>query len=218
MKLRCVSLLDGFSRLGRSLNMNKNLLKLIITCGFLILLPACTMRASRAPVLTSSSGPEIPFAASASQPELQSAEEPLLVASGTGGEPESSDSEDEEEAEPTPDTHIPPTYSLQKGEWPMCIARRYNLDPAALLSASGLNFESKPDIGYTLTLPQNTYWPDKFGHRYIRIHPADHTVVAGETLYTISCAYGDVDPSSIVSENELEEPYKLSAGQVLHIP
>ncbi|MHC1782727.1 MAG: LysM peptidoglycan-binding domain-containing protein [Anaerolineaceae bacterium] len=197
--------------------MNKNLLRLIITCGFLILLPACTMRASRAPVLKITPVPEIPFAVSAGQSDPQSDVEVMLVASGTGGESESSGSDDEE-VEPTPDTHLPPTYSLQSGEWPMCIARRYNLDPAALLSASGLNFESKPDVGYVLTLPQNTYWPDKFGHRYIRIHPADHTVVAGETLFTISCAYGDVDPSGIVSENELEEPYNLTAGQVLHIP
>jgi LysM repeat protein len=100
----------------------------------------------------------------------------------------------------------------------MCIARRYNVDPAAMLSASGLTFESKPDVDYQLKLPQNTFWPDKYGPRSLRAHPATHTVVAGETIFTISCAYGDVDPSGIVSENNLEPPYKLTGGQVLQIP
>jgi LysM repeat protein len=195
----------------------KSLFKLIVGCGLLLILSACTMRASRAPVVMATPTPELAFAVSAGQAMALATEEVPLVASGTGGSEENSDSEDEE-AEPTPDTHIPPTYSLERGEWPMCIARRYNLDPAALLSASGLNFESKPAIGYVLKLPQNTTWPEKFGSRTIRAHPADRTVVAGETLNTIACSYGDVDPSSIVSENNLEAPYKLSAGQVLHIP
>jgi LysM repeat protein len=197
--------------------MNKNLIYLVISLGFLILLPACTMRASRAPVQQTPLAPEIAFAMSAGQSDLEGTQETMQEALGTGGEIESSSSR-EEEAEPTPDSHIPPTYSLMPGEWPMCIARRYNLDPAALLSNSGLNFESKPDVGFQLKLPQNTSWPDKYGPRAIRAHPTDHTVVAGETLFTISCAYGDVDPSGIVSENNLEPPYKLSAGQVLHIP
>lgn len=199
--------------------MNMKILRILILFGVLILLSSCTMRASRAPA-TVSQAPAIPFAVSAGQSDTQEDSDSQLEASGTGGEPEgsSSSSEEEEEAEPTPDEHLPPTYSLMPGEWPMCIARRYNVDPAALLSASGLNFESKPDVGYQLKLPQHTFWPDKYGPRAIRPHPADHTVIAGETLFTISCAYGDVDPSGIVSENNLEPPYKLSAGQVLHIP
>lgn len=196
--------------------MDKKVLhNLLIMCGLLIILSACTMRASRAPVLETAPTPDIMFAVSAGQSDL-SGEIPMNV-NAVGGEDESGSS-DNEEAEPTPDTHIPPTYSLQPGEWPMCIARRYNVDPTAMLSASGLNFESKPDVGYTLNLPQNASWPDKFGPRAIRAHPSDHTVVAGETLFTISCAYGDVDPSGIVSENGLEPPYKLTGGQVLHIP
>lgn len=129
------------------------------------------------------------------------------------------ESSDDEEAEPTPDMHRPDTYSLNKGEWPFCIARRYNLNPIDLLSASGLSLESKPDVGFVLKIPQTGEWPEnRFGHRYIRIHPADHTVVAGETLNTIACLYGDVDPSQIVEANNLSEPYKISAGMTLHIP
>jgi hypothetical protein len=198
--------------------MDKKLtIKLVITFGLLVILSACTMRASRAPALKTTPAPEIPFAVSSGQMMAEAAPASITVPDGTGGNPEDSNSDDSEE-EPTKESHIPPTYSLQKGEWPMCIARRYDLDPAAMLSLSGLNFESKPDIGFTLKLPQNTTWPSKFGARAFRAHPVDRTVVAGETIYTISCSYGDVDPSSIVSENNLEAPYKLSAGQVLHIP
>src|SRR5690606_3962464 len=40
-------------------------------------------------------------------------------------------------------TSVPPgvrpsTYTLQKGEFPYCIARRFNVDPTQLLSMSGL--------------------------------------------------------------------------------
>ncbi len=115
--------------------------------------------------------------------------------------------------------HRPETYSLNKGEWPFCIARRYNINPIDLLSASGLSLESKPDVGFVLKIPRTGEWPEsRFGHRYIRIHPAVHTVVAGETLNTIACLYGDVDPSDIVSENNLSEPYKIHSGMELRIP
>lgn len=198
--------------------MDKKLtIKLVITFGLLVILSACTMRASRAPVLKTTPAPEIPFAVSSGQMVAEAVTETAAAANGTGGNPDGSVSSDSEE-EPTKESHIPPTYSLQKGEWPMCIARRYDLDPTAMLNLSGLSFESKPDVGFVLKLPQNTTWPSKFGARALREHPVDRTVVAGETIYTIACSYGDVDPSSIVSENNLEAPFKLSGGQVLHIP
>lgn len=196
----------------------KIIIKLVITFGLLVILSACTMRASRAPALKTTPAPEIPFAVSSGQMMAEAAPESIMVADAVGGNPEDNGSSNEEDEEPTKESHVPPTYSLQKGEWPMCIARRYDLDPVAMLNLSGLSFESKPDIGFTLKLPQNTTWPSKFGARAFREHPVDRTVVAGETIYTISCSYGDVDPSGIVSENNLEAPYKLSAGQVLHIP
>jgi hypothetical protein len=43
-------------------------------------------------------------------------------------------------------------------------------------------------------------------------------VVAGDTIYTIACKYGDVDPNAIAQANSLQAPYDLSAGKVLHIP
>jgi LysM repeat protein len=43
-------------------------------------------------------------------------------------------------------------------------------------------------------------------------------VVGGDTIYTIACKYGSADPNAIIEANNLESPYSLSAGQVLHIP
>jgi len=131
----------------------------------------------------------------------------------------SSNNEDDEEPAPTPDLHRPETYSLQKGEWPFCIARRYNLNPIDLLNASGLSLESKPDVGFVLKIPQTGEWPEsRFGHRYIREHPVMHQVAAGETLNTIACQYGDVDPSEILEANELPDDFKPYPGKMLRIP
>ena len=41
----------------------------------------------------------------------------------------------------------PSTYTLQKGEWPICIARRFDLDLASLFSANGLTMDSRPATG-----------------------------------------------------------------------
>jgi LysM repeat protein len=51
---------------------------------------------------------------------------------------------------------IPATYVLQQGEFPYCIARRYNLDPGELLSLNNLyDWESQHlSPGLTLQLPQ----------------------------------------------------------------
>ncbi|MFM8876921.1 MAG: LysM peptidoglycan-binding domain-containing protein [Anaerolineae bacterium] len=107
-------------------------------------------------------------------------------------------------------------YVLQDGEWPYCIARRYDVDPDAMLKASGL---TSPDIYYAglkLILPQSTNFP---GSRVLIAHPASYTVASGdETIYSIACKYGDVDPNAIASANGISASTKLTVGQVLKIP
>lgn len=107
-------------------------------------------------------------------------------------------------------------YILQDGEWPYCIARRYNVDPDAMLQASGL---TSPDIyypGLKLILPKNTTFP---GSRVLVSHPATYTVASGdETIYSIACKYGDVDPNAIASANGISASSKLTVGQTLNIP
>lgn len=110
----------------------------------------------------------------------------------------------------------PPTYTLQNGEFPYCIARRFNVDPDALLSASGL---TSPDLyypGLSLTIPQSGAFP---GTRMLASHPTTYSVLSGdETVYSVACKFGDIDPATIASANGISVSAKLTAGQKLQIP
>jgi LysM repeat protein len=109
----------------------------------------------------------------------------------------------------------PTEYTLKPGEFPYCIARRFDVDPDALLRLNGL---SSGDIYYAnrrLTIPQSGTFP---GTRALQVHPTTpYTVTAGETIYTIACKYGDVDPAAIVEKNKLSSEV-LTSGQQLTIP
>lgn len=108
------------------------------------------------------------------------------------------------------------SYTLHEGEFPYCIARRYDRDPTQLLNMSGI---TSPDLYYAglkLTIPQSGAFP---GPRALIAHPAPYTVLSGdETLYTIACKFGDPDPEAIASKNGISVSAKLTAGQVLQIP
>lgn len=121
-------------------------------------------------------------------------------------------------------TSVPPgvrpaTYTLQSGEFPYCIARRFNVDPDALLQASGLTAAQANNLsaGTVLTIPQSAGgFP---GNRALRSHPATYTVASGdETVYSIACLFGDVDPNAIASANGISVSTKLTVGQNLQIP
>jgi LysM repeat protein len=110
----------------------------------------------------------------------------------------------------------PATYSLLAGEFPYCIARRYNVDPDQLLALSGLVDGVIYPPGTPLKIPQSGSFP---GDRMLQSHPATYTVVSSaETIPSIACKYGDVDPSSIASANGLAVSAVLSSGQQLSIP
>ncbi len=119
-------------------------------------------------------------------------------------------------ATPIPPGVRPPTWVLQGGEWPYCIARRFDVDPNALLTASGL---TSPDVYYAglkLTIPQSGAFP---GPRTLTAHPTTYTVLSGdETIYGVSCKFGDVYPDAIASANGISVSAKLTAGQKLQIP
>ncbi len=115
-----------------------------------------------------------------------------------------------------PTLERPTTYTLQKGEWPICIARRYDLNLDSFFAANGLTMNSRPAVGTVLKIPATGTWDS--GARALKTHPASYTVRAGDTIYTIACDFGDVDPNAIVVVNNLVAPYTLQAGQVLQIP
>jgi LysM repeat protein len=120
---------------------------------------------------------------------------------------------------PLPPGVRPTTYTLQKDEFPYCIARRFNVDPDKLLAASGL---TSPDIyyqGLQLTIPQTTTWPDP-STRSLRSHPDTYTVTgnADTSVYGVACKYGDVDPAAIAQSNGISVSAALTIGQQVKIP
>lgn len=106
-------------------------------------------------------------------------------------------------------------YVLKSGEFPYCIARRFNVDPDDMLRLSGLSDGVLYDPGTVLTIPSSGSFP---GNRMLRNHPATYTAQAGETIYSVACAFGDVSPNDIASKNGISVDAILTAGQVLNIP
>jgi len=117
-----------------------------------------------------------------------------------------------------PEIERPESYSLVKGEWPICIARRFDLDINTFFSLNGLAMDSRPAVGTVLQIPADGTWGANFGDRSYHSHPDNYFVNAGDTLNTIACYYGDVSPEQIAAKNGLETPYVLTTGQELEIP
>ncbi len=111
---------------------------------------------------------------------------------------------------------VPGTYALQPGEFPYCIARRFNVNPDELLSLNGLTDGGTYLPGLVLRIPQTgNPFP---GARALRPHPTTYTVGLNDTIYHIACAFGDVSPEQIAAANGLSAPYTLQVGQVINIP
>jgi LysM repeat protein len=117
---------------------------------------------------------------------------------------------------PTTSSVRPATYTLQFGEFPYCIARRFNLNPDSLLAANGLSSNTPVNPGLTLTIPQTGSFP---GDRALHHHPDTYTVDSSDTtIFGVACYYGDVMPQSIASANGLSLSSSLTIGQRLTIP
>jgi LysM repeat protein len=86
-----------------------------------------------------------------------------------------------------------------------------------LLSANGLTTSSVTFAGQTLKIPKDA---PKFnaGDRALKAHPTEYTVQAGDTVFSIACIFGDVDPRAIEDHNGLSGAYTIKVGQVLVIP
>lgn len=113
----------------------------------------------------------------------------------------------------------PATYTIQRGEYPYCIARRYNVDPGALMRANNLGPSSQLPIGSVITIPASGNWDvASFGVRSRAAHPATYTVQSGDTLNSVACKFGDVYPEWIASVNGLDVNAALTPGAVLNIP
>jgi len=110
----------------------------------------------------------------------------------------------------------PDRYELKRGEFPYCIARRFDVDPQDLLRLSGLTIGQAYNLstGTVLVIPQNGSFP---GTRALASHPASHTASAGDTIYSVACKFGDVTPDAIAQTNNLTSA-NLTGGQTYSIP
>lgn len=113
----------------------------------------------------------------------------------------------------------PATYTLQKGEWPYCIARRFNVNPDELLNLSGLSVAQSNMLnpGQVLTIPQGSgVFP---ADRALHTHPTTYNVPGADTtLYAVACYFGDLSPEQIAAYNGLSVGSALTTGQTLNIP
>jgi LysM repeat protein len=110
----------------------------------------------------------------------------------------------------------PARYELKRGEFPYCIARRFDVDPQELLRLSGLTIGQAYNLstGTVLVIPQSGSFP---GTRALASHPASYTASSGDTIYSVACKFGDVTPDAIAQANSLTVE-NLTGGQSYSIP
>ena len=121
-------------------------------------------------------------------------------------------------AAPTPTPGRPASYTLQEGEFPYCIARRFNVNQDELIQLNGLTPAQAESlqVGFVLQIPQSG---NPFvGTRALHTHPATYTVQLNDTIYRIACYFGDVDPIYLAAYNNIIAPYVLQSGRVLNVP
>jgi LysM repeat protein len=116
-------------------------------------------------------------------------------------------------ASPTPGK--PATYKLQEGEFPYCLARRFDVNPSDLLSLNGIAQNQLLQPGFELKIPATGSFP---GTRALLPHPTTYTVKLDDTIYSIACKFGDVDPLYLAAYNGIASPYVLQTGLTLNIP
>ena len=126
---------------------------------------------------------------------------------------------------PLPQGVTPSSWTLHAGEFPYCIARRFNLNPEYLLSYPGneWTYGAPYFAGEVLVIPPASDanrgpFP---GTRALRAHPAGttYTVTGNDdtNLYAVACLFGDVDPNVLAQINGLSLGASLNVGQVIKI-
>jgi hypothetical protein len=108
---------------------------------------------------------------------------------------------------------------LHLGEWPYCLARRFDIDSDTLLAANDLTEQqaSNLSVGYTLLIPVTDIGTFG-GDRSLRAHPTTYNTSSTDTFYSIACAFGDVWPEHIAEANGMDIDKDLQAGMQLYIP
>ena len=117
---------------------------------------------------------------------------------------------------PTSTPGHPSSYTLMQGDYPYCIARRFNVNQTELLNMNNISNNQVLQPGTLISIPQsgNPF----IGSRTLLNHPTTYLVKPDETIYGIACRFGDVDPNQIIAANNLVSPYTVHVNQVLNIP
>ena len=115
---------------------------------------------------------------------------------------------------PSASLPLPAKYTLQRGEFPYCIARRYNVNPYELMRLNSFSFRQFFYAGQVVWLPQTgNPWPVE---RALHAHTSTYTVQSNrETFYSVACYFGDIDPAALAQANGMDVGAKLQKGQVL---
>jgi hypothetical protein len=212
--------------------MNVLMPRKLLLLSLALLLAACTRSASQSPVVEATEDPldsvfstiatQTALAAGAHDPDLDPAESasPTALFGATATLAASPTAAPTATTTPAPisEQGVPANYTLHAGEWPYCLARRFDIDINALLAANGLNADSSQSlsVGYKLVIPKDA---QSFGgERQLRAHPATYTASGSETFYSIACAFGDVYPENIAEANGMDVDQQISGGRQLHIP
>jgi membrane-bound lytic murein transglycosylase D len=130
------------------------------------------------------------------------------------------------------------TYVVQPGEWVYSIARKFGVDPQAIIDLNNLVYPYTLSVGQELKIPGAGPAPASTNTPLSGVTPAGsgtpaasstpgpsatpgggtkYTVQPGEWVYSIARKFG-VDPQAIIDANNLVYPYTLSVGQTLIIP
>jgi LysM repeat protein len=207
--------------------MKRLTITILMSAALLLSISACQRSASTAPEGVGQPTSVVPENNLGVQPTLPPIEFPLEVTAT----PEPIVLPTEQPAIVTPDTSsetakpeivtvegMPASYTLQKGEFPFCIARRYNVDPFELLDLNGLALDQIFYAGRVLVMPTSgAPFPTTLA---LHFHTPTYTVTSSEeTLRTIACYFGDVDPAALATANGLASAdAPLTIGMVLTIP
>lgn len=193
---------------------------------------ACTMSASTPPPITPTTNlseiarqatetaiAKTPKTGETTVPEATQEGEPGITSTVSDMEEPTSTPEPTDDA--TSDTEpvtyaVPDSYTIHKGEFVYCLARRFDINPVDIINYNGLESGAILYPGNTIQIPSNSR--PYLGDRALQYHPTEYTVIPGDTLYSISCLFGDVDPRAIAAANDLDVDQALTSGTVLQIP
>jgi membrane-bound lytic murein transglycosylase D len=129
-------------------------------------------------------------------------------------------------------------YVVQPGEWVYSIARKFGVDPQAIIDLNNLVYPYTLSVGQKLKIPGAAQAPTSTkvpttaatasgsgtpaatstsGPSATPSGGTKYIVQPGEWVYSIARKFG-VDPQAIIDANNLVYPYTLSVGQELIIP